>query len=86
MANRRRLALVEVTWRDIVSDSSWTPDDEVDKQHPADCRSVGYLRRWDDDNLLLSHTVNGDGSDYTTIPSGAVSGVRNLRRAGARTR
>jgi len=73
---------VEVFWRDIVSDAEWHNAEVVEAVKPAMCRSMGYLRRLDKDNVLLSHTLSGGDGDYTTIPRGCVVDIFGLQRAG----
>ena len=79
---RDPLPLVEIVWRDTVSDSSWQDDGEIEAAHPVICQTVGYLVRETPGCVTLSHTRCDDSGDYTTIPCGCIDRITRLKRNG----
>jgi len=72
--------LVVVEWEDIVSDSSWMDDKEIEKLEPVVCRSVGWLLKKTKKLVFLGASVTNDGSvgDRTTIPKNVIRSIKEI--------
>jgi len=70
--------LVLIRWVDIISDSSWTPPEEV--ECPT-FETVGWLVFEDDSCLKIADTKGEEGfAGVTAFPRGCVLSVREGRR------
>jgi len=75
-----RPRLVIVLWKDIVSDCSWQPKDNVDIE-PALCKSVGWLIEKNEETIKIAGSQNSqDWGDVTCIPTVNVIEIKNLRK------
>lgn len=77
--------LVQVSWVDISSDSSWRALDEVLKENLPRCLSTGYLVSEKDDviRLVSDFIFNDDGTIYecgssTLIPKSVVQEIKEV--------
>ena len=61
-----------VKWLDTVQASQWQDKNELDKRPDADCYTVGFYYKEDDEFLYLSHCVSRTERDKTTIPLGCI--------------
>ena len=76
-------ANVEVTWIDIVSDSSWLDKKSVDKFKPATCKTAGkiYNRANGCTKIFGDYPLDDDGNidsfgNVTVIPNGNVKEIK----------
>lgn len=71
------MSLVEVTWQDIIQDSSWSGPDSV--ACPV-IRSVGWVAHDDKKVLKIGSTMTQDGevSAILAIPKGCVLSCRTI--------
>ena len=61
--------LIEVSWTDIISDSSWTPPEDVEC---PEFRTVGWLVYEDDKCIKIADTMDAEGNPWgiTAFPVG----------------
>jgi len=77
---------IEVFWIDIHHESSWLSEADAAKRPAADCRSLGYFLKKDDEALYLSSTVGlkdkdsnkGAERDRLFIPLGCIKRIKRL--------
>jgi hypothetical protein len=71
------MSLVEVTWQDIIQDSSWSGAESV--ECPV-IRSVGWLAHEDKKVLKIGGTMSQEGeiSAILAIPKGCVLSCRTI--------
>ena len=71
------MLLVEVTWQDVLQDSTWSTHESV--ACPV-VRSVGWLAHEDKKTLKIGTTVSHDGeiSAILAIPQGCVISCRTI--------
>ncbi len=71
--------VVLIRWRDTVSDSVWTHDDEIKSKQSEDCITIGFLVEETDKEFKLKHTSgqNGIAMGYTIIPRSMVVKVKS---------
>lgn len=82
MRKKKLPTRVEILWNDIESDASWQDAQEVLTRKLPIMRSVGYLLRVTDKQVILAHTWTEDQSDSTRIPRGCILNVKKLTSAG----
>lgn len=73
------MRIVEVTWVDSFSNSSWRcREDVVDCIVPV-CQSIGYLTKKNKDIIILSQSFSGEDVNGTiSIPRKCVKEIREL--------
>ena len=71
--------LVLVEWVDIISDSSWTPPDEVEC---PEFKTIGWLAYEDMRCIKVADTLDEEGKLWgvTAFPKGAVLKVTYLKK------
>ena len=76
--------LVKVTWIDIVrSGDAWSTHEDLKEIKPAECRSVGWLVKEEDDFIVLATHIGTDWKDedmgiLTAIPMCVISCVQDV--------
>ena len=76
--------LVEVTWFDAVSDSSWLSIDKATAAKPANPHSLGYKLHHTKDRITLftDYIVEEDGTltvgNITTIPAAWIQDITEI--------
>ena len=77
---KRPLVLVE--WEDISGTSTWSSEEEIQKDaKPIFCQTVGWRLPSKNKrviNIVATRTEQGDASDRTTLPRGCVRSIRRL--------
>lgn len=70
--------LIKINWVDIISDSSWTPPEEVECPEFV---TVGYLAYEDDLVLKIADTLDSEGACWgvTAFPKGVILSVKYLK-------
>jgi len=72
--------IVEITWLDATSDSSWRNEEKVKKDVPAICHSVGYFSAQNKTAIVISPDKNNSKErSSTVIPLGMIKKVRKLK-------
>ena len=66
---------IEVTWWDIIEESAWTEEGDIDDVLP-ECRTLGYFFCQTDQILTLSGTMSGKERSYTKIPVGCIKEIK----------
>ena len=67
---------LEVTWADIVSDSSWQSQRDIDTATTAQVKTLGYFLQNKKGVLKIAHSVTEDGqSDSTRIPWAVIKNI-----------
>ncbi len=75
--------LLLVSWKDIVSDVSWSSMESASALLPADCKSVGWFLNEDKEVIrIFSHVNDLHCSDYTVIPKGVIVKIIRILKAG----
>lgn len=69
--------LLEVKWVDIISDSSWTPPEDVEC---PEFTTIGWLAYEDEVVLKVADTIDEEGKLWgvTAFPQGVIMGRRFL--------
>lgn len=73
-----------IEWVDSAQQSGWHHDDAFDDHGVAGCRSVGFVMRETDDEVLLGQSQDyrhGNWSDVIAIPKVAITKSTTLRKA-----
>ena len=70
--------LLEIKWVDIISDSSWTPPEEVECPEFV---TVGWLAYEDDLVLKIADTLDSEGACWgvTAFPKGVILSVKHIK-------
>ena len=72
--------LLVISWDDIVSDSSWVPDDKAQKCQPTACKDTGWFVNDDKLNIRITNSVNSQGEkSITVIPKGVIRKVQVIK-------
>lgn len=72
--------LLLITWDDIVSNSSWLPDNKAQTYPPVQCKDIGWFINHDKLNIRISNSVNIDGDkSITVIPKGVIRDVKIIK-------
>lgn len=74
---------VEITWIDSMTHSGWRDIEEAMEKSVANCKTVGYILRKDEDMIVLAMSWSENAeqvSDVTCIPSVAVEEIVELER------
>lgn len=80
MARRKPPIIVECEWEDIVTRPGWLSHREHETG-PMQCRTVGYVLKRNDKEIVLSASWSTqDRADTTTIPMGVVRSITELHR------
>lgn len=75
---------IEIVWVDIIHDSGWHDQDEIDdfiNEKSMLVNMVGYLYEEDEDNYVLLDAYFQDKSQFGTIhviPKGCVKQIKEL--------
>lgn len=74
-----KLSLIEVLWKDTTSECSWTSIKDIPNKKSTPVKTVGYFLCNKKGDLILLHSITYDGDgDYTIIPHGCVSDIKEL--------
>lgn len=73
--------ILEVSWSDIVSDSSWLAEDKAKNHLPVKCIDIGYFTSQDRTVLRISSSYQPEGKDrnVTVIPFGVIKKIRKIK-------
>jgi hypothetical protein len=80
MPKRQPPKIVEVEWLDIVTRPGWMSHREHETG-PMECRTVGYVLKDNDQEIVLSASWSTqDRADTTTIPKGVVKNITEWKK------
>ena len=55
-----KYTMLQVTWHDIISDSSWLTKDEIDAAKTIEIKTVGYFLQNKKNELKVAHSITED--------------------------
>jgi len=79
MGKKNENPLVIVTWLDTVESSQWMNAEEIYEVSCVECRTVGWVIRKTEKNIVLASTRSDLESNVISIPIGCIESIRYLR-------
>lgn len=78
MRKYRRNKMLVVFWYDIVEESSWVAERDMDKEPDCLCVNCGFYHHHDKRFLYMSHSISSKERSKTTIPLGCIQHIETI--------